>query len=112
MDPLEFARTMRRWASVYLYRSDMPVGGITRKELRSIKAPTLIFQGYNEMHPVEVTTEIHQLIRRSELVESPWTIEEWRQHLYAVPHSTVGVLFLRLADPILGFIQKCERASK
>jgi 2-hydroxy-6-oxonona-2,4-dienedioate hydrolase len=103
LDPEEFIAVMKRWNEFFMPLPGSPLVGATEAELRAITAPTLIFEGNDDIHPPEPAEAIHALVAGSQFAASPWTGDEWRA-------GPLPQLYTRLAPEIADFIRKTEAA--
>ena len=110
LDPKEFIRTMQRWNEAFYYRPEMPLIGCTKDDLRSIRAPTLLFHGNDDHHSREVSDAVSQLLPAVQQAELPWGYEEWIEISNGrVPDATPArELLPRLAGPFADFIARTE----
>jgi hypothetical protein len=67
MDPTRFCRVMERWRLFFEEGAALPVIGATEAQLRSIKVPTCIVPGNDDVHPRKVGEGLHQILTQSEL---------------------------------------------
>ena len=104
MDPEAFITVMKRWNTFFYHREDRPLIGVTEEQLRSLNVPTLIFEGRDYLHTPEASATLHRCISGSELLPSPWTVDEWTA-LYTgkTPGSPMS-LYERMAEPMLEFL--------
>ncbi len=108
-DPQAFVETMKRWNAFFYYRDDTPVIGATRKELAAISAPTLIFEGNDDIHPKEASDAVHEAVPESGLTPSVWTRDEWMdRYTGKVREPLMETLYPRLAGRILDFLRASE----
>ena len=108
MDPGEFARVMKRWNASFYYREETPVIGATEEQLRAIRAPTVLFEGNDDIHPEESSDALHRLLPHSELAPSPWSREDFMAIFTRRTSGSVMDLYPRLAGAILDFLSRTE----
>jgi pimeloyl-ACP methyl ester carboxylesterase len=65
MDTEEFIQVMRATAQA-LFGGPFPTLGSTKDMLRSIRVPTMIMPGYNDVHPRAVAEMAHRLVPNSQ----------------------------------------------
>lgn len=109
MDPDEFAATMERWGPHFLQPPDSPVPGFSGDDFAQIKVPTLIFRSSatDLAHPRQTTDWVHSLIPHSEMVEPPFSEDEWNERSGEYQATGVNNLFAswpKLAPQILDFM--------
>ena len=68
MDTREFIRVMRETAQA-LFGGRYPTLGNTKEMLQSIRVPTMIMPGYNDVHPRAVAEMAHRLVPNSQWSE-------------------------------------------
>jgi pimeloyl-ACP methyl ester carboxylesterase len=102
LDPAEFVATMKFWNQSFYPREGQPLAGI-EGDLASITAPTLIFEGNDDIHPAESSQALAAAIRSATLVPSPWSGEEFMGILTGRVPGAVFDLYPRLVPQILDF---------
>ncbi len=112
MDAEDFVRVMYRWNTFFYHRPDRPVIGATEEQLRGITAPTLVFQGNDDIHTQDASDALHRLIAGSELAPLPSTHDEWMEiYTGTRPGSVMEQLYPRLAGRIGEFLDRTEAQS-
>ncbi|HWC30956.1 MAG TPA: alpha/beta hydrolase [Dehalococcoidia bacterium] len=71
MDAGEFIATMQRWERFFSEGGDLPVIGATEEELASIKVPTAIVAGDDDVHPTSAAQNLHRILPNSQYMEPP-----------------------------------------
>jgi pimeloyl-ACP methyl ester carboxylesterase len=109
MDPEKFAAVMERWGPQFLQPEDSPVPGFTAADFAKIQAPTLIFRSSAKdlAHLRRTTEEVHELIPQSQLVEPPFSDDEWNEQSKQFQETGDNVLFAnwpKLAPQLLDFM--------
>ncbi|HLY82172.1 MAG TPA: alpha/beta hydrolase [Acidimicrobiales bacterium] len=112
-----FVRNVERWMDAFVPRDGTPVPGLTDEELRAITIPTLIFEQYDEYHPLETAQRVHELIPSSRLVKPPPGLGEgtfWQRTAAVAKDSAVDPLadFVHLAAPIHDFVASSRTAPR
>ena len=108
-DPDIFVSNVERWMDLWVPRPGTAVPGMTDQDLRAITIPTLIFEQYDEYHPLETAEHVHALMPASRLVKPPPELREgtfWRRTADGVRDPRVDPLgdFVHLAAPIGEFV--------
>jgi pimeloyl-ACP methyl ester carboxylesterase len=111
VDPGEFVEIMLQWNDDFVPRSDMPAIAVTAEQLRSIKIPTLIFEGNDLIHPATTARDVHKLIEGSVLAPCAWSGEEFMGRQVGKIPEPVTALYPRLTDTILGFVRSVHSAD-
>jgi pimeloyl-ACP methyl ester carboxylesterase len=109
MNAETFVANVERWLELWVPRDGTPVPGLSDGDLRSITIPTLIFEQYDEYHPLATARRVHELMPASRLVTPPAELREgsfWRRTADGVKDPTVDPLgdFVHLAEPIRAFV--------
>jgi 2-hydroxy-6-oxonona-2,4-dienedioate hydrolase len=106
-DPMAFIERMKEWARFYVPEGDkILTGGMTEEMLHGLTMPTLIFQGGDDTHPPELTTEYHRLIPNSTLIEpARWDSHDWWRLWTANEHFAV---WRELVPEIVDFLQRAD----
>jgi 2-hydroxy-6-oxonona-2,4-dienedioate hydrolase len=103
-DRADFIAIMERWLESFSPNRGGPVAGLADEEISTLAGPLLIVHGdpldYN--HPEFVARHVHQLVRGSRYLDSPWPDGEWLRITAAAAAGTAP-LFARweLLAPIL-----------
>ncbi len=108
IDPDWFIETMQRWAAAYTYSDRSPVPGMAEADFARLKMPVLIYRsGKSDLSHTRRTSEwVHELIPHSELIEPPWSDDEWNTRATAWQQGKAKGLFVNwpaLAPGILDF---------
>jgi pimeloyl-ACP methyl ester carboxylesterase len=106
LDPLAFAATLKRWNRAFYYSPDAGLAGVADDALRTIRAPTLIFGGNDDIHPAAVSEALSGLIPGAALRSSPWSTEAWTDLFSGRRPGSVFDLYPMLAPAILEFIDQ------
>jgi pimeloyl-ACP methyl ester carboxylesterase len=109
MDLDTFVANVEGWMDLWVPRDDTPVPGLSDDDLRSITVPTLVFEQYDDYHPLATAVRVHELLPRSQLVRPPAELREgtfWRRTAAGQRDPTVDPLgdFVHLAGPIGAFV--------
>ena len=104
----QFVAALRRWNESFFHRPDTPVIAATTGELRTIRCPTLVFEGNDDLHPPEAAVALHELIEGSELSPLPWSTVEWMDHFMGRAPGSVMALYPRLVSTVLDFLARVE----
>lgn len=104
LDPEEFVATMKRWNRSFYHRSEFTLAAVADADLSTIRLPTLIIAGNDDIHPAEVSERMAELIAGSKLLPSAWSTAEFMDLFTGRISGSVFDLYPRLAEPILGFI--------
>jgi pimeloyl-ACP methyl ester carboxylesterase len=67
MKPEDFIAAMERWEEQFRRGAELPVIGVSEKDLRSIKVPTCIIPGNDRTHNHAIAQAAHRMIAESEL---------------------------------------------
>jgi pimeloyl-ACP methyl ester carboxylesterase len=106
--PDQFIAALQGWNASFFHRPDTPVIAATTDELRTIRCPTLVFEGNDDLHPPEAAVAVHELIAGSQLAPLPWSHDEWIDHLVGRVPATVMDLYPRLVPAVLDFLARAE----
>lgn len=111
MDASTFIAVMRSWNGAFYPRTAVPVIAATVAELRTVTAPTLIFNGNDDFHPASAAEALHEAIGNSRLLPCGWTRDEWMfRYVGRIPGSVLE-LYPRMSETILGYIREIEQTS-
>jgi 2-hydroxy-6-oxonona-2,4-dienedioate hydrolase len=103
-----FIKTMERWAIAFNPPPDVLVPGLTPDLVERLTMPVLIFKSSPRdiYHPDWSSEKLHEMIGHSELIDPPWTEEQFIESWVASMKSGTGQLALwpRLAPSILEFM--------
>ena len=101
-DADRFIAVMKHWNESFYPREGEPLAGI-EGDLGSIRLPTLIFEGNDDIHPAEASQALAQAIPGATLVSNPWSGEEFMAILTGRSAGAVFGLYPRLMPQILAF---------
>src|ERR1700730_6219824 len=73
IDPNTFIAVMKSWNEVFSPTLAAPAIAATVSELRTVTAPTLVFNGNDDFHPAPASEALHEAIPGSRLVPSAVT---------------------------------------
>jgi pimeloyl-ACP methyl ester carboxylesterase len=104
-DPDQFVATMKFWNESFYPRQGEPLAGI-EGDLASIRLPTLIFEGNDDIHPTEASRELARRIVGAELVPSPWTGAQFMAVLTGRVAGSVFELYPQLLPAIAEFVRR------
>jgi len=81
-DPDRFIATMESWADAFNPWAGVLVPGLGPEKLARITMPVLIYTSSPKdiFHPDWTSVKLHELIPHSELIDPPWTEEEFLAH--------------------------------
>jgi pimeloyl-ACP methyl ester carboxylesterase len=74
MNPRLFISIMRDWQDFLLV--NQPVAGATEEEMRTIRVPTMLVAGGDDIHPVSAAETLHRCVAGSEYHPPLWPREE------------------------------------
>jgi pimeloyl-ACP methyl ester carboxylesterase len=111
IDPDRFIAVMRRWNEDFYAHEDVPVIGASVDDLSAINAPTLVFGGNDDFHPVEPAEAAHDLIKGSEYVPCAWSRDDWMWRSVGRIQQSVLELYPRMTGTILEFIQRTGEST-
>lgn len=106
IDPEFFITVMRRWNEDFYAHDDVPVIGASVDELRSIKVPTLVFDGNDDYHPAVAAAAAHDLIEGSEFAPCAWSRDDWMWRSVGRIQESVLELYPLMSSTILEFIHR------
>lgn len=107
MDPQRFIAGQKKLLEKFLAGAHLPVMGMTKEDLGSIKAPVLVIPGNDNTHSSKSGRIAHELIPGSELHELPIT----DQDLDLVPWTDWSPLEPEIAATFIDFMRRHERAA-
>ena len=111
MDTAEFIAVMRRWSTFFSEGAHLPVIGATEEELASIKVPTVIVAGDDEVHTLTAAQNLHRLLPHSEFHGPPIPRDEW-DRLWEGPAEELARVRAERAAPIfIDFLHRIEAAE-
>ncbi|MFI4981382.1 MAG: alpha/beta fold hydrolase [Nevskiales bacterium] len=106
LDPERFAADMHRWNAAYFYQPGQALTGIANDSLASLRLPTLIFEGNDDVHTAEASRLAASLIPGATLLPPPWTQERWLDHFTGRNGRPVFELYPLVAPAVLDFIAR------
>ncbi len=94
-DPKEFVAVLERWMAVYCPRGDELIPGLLDSDVRQLDVPTLVFRsGTTDLsHRRETSEQLAALLPNAQLVEPPWSDNEWNERSAARPGGRGEGLF-------------------
>ncbi len=107
MDPNKFIAGQKRLLEKFLAGAKLPVMGMTKEDLGSIKVPVLVIPGNDNTHSSKSGRIAHELIHGSEMHELPIT----DQDLDLVPWTGWSPLEPEIAATFIDFMRRQERAA-
>jgi pimeloyl-ACP methyl ester carboxylesterase len=107
MQPQDFIATMSRWNQWFGKGGDTPVIGATEAELSSIKAPTAIVAGDDDIHPLSAAQRLHGILPDSEFYDPPILREEW-DRLSEQPAERDRIRAQRTLPIFTSFLQRMD----
>ena len=108
MDVQEFINVMSRWRTFFTEGADLPVIGATEEQLASIRVPTMIVAGDDDIHTLTAAQNLHWLLLNSEYHDPVLAREEWNT-LYGGPPERLAKIRGERAAPIfLEFLERME----
>ncbi|MDG2004141.1 MAG: alpha/beta hydrolase [Novosphingobium sp.] len=109
-DPAQFIATMTRWADAFNPPAGVLVPGLGPDNFARISMPVLIYTSSPKdiFHPDWTSVKLHELIPHSELIDPPWSEEEFLAHWVESTRTMAGHLTIwpRLAPSILEFVAR------
>jgi len=111
-DPEEFAAALLEWDQDFMPQPDTPVPCATEADLGGIRAPTLVVEGNDLMHPAFVAEAVHRLVPDSVMAPNPWTGEEFTDRYIGRSPETVFALYPRVAPLIVRFVTETEESLR
>ncbi|MBI3744867.1 MAG: alpha/beta hydrolase, partial [Chloroflexi bacterium] len=109
MDAEQFAETMMRWDVFFYPQPDMPTIGTTESQLRGIRAPTLVFEGNDDIHCKAASDAVARLVPGAVYVPCPWTREDFMAHYTGKRTGGIMSLYPLITPQVLEFIDRVER---
>jgi len=110
MEADTFIAVMKSWNDVFYPSTAAPVIAATAAELRTVTAPTLVFNGNDDFHPAPAAEALHEAIANSRLVPCAWTRDEWMfRYVGRIPESVLE-LYPRMSETILDYIRDLAQA--
>jgi len=110
MDAGLFIAVMKSWNNVFYPTMATPVIAATVSELRTVTAPTLVFDGNDDFHPAFAAQALHEAIPGSRLLPCAWTRDDWMlRYVGRIPESVVE-LYPRMSQVIIDYIREIEQA--
>jgi pimeloyl-ACP methyl ester carboxylesterase len=109
MDAGVFIAVMKSWNDVFYPMTAAPVIAATVSELRTVTAPTLVFNGNDDFHPAFAAQALHEAIPGSRLLPCAWTRDDWMlRYVGRIPESVVE-LYPRMSEAIIDYIREIEQ---
>lgn len=108
MDLQDFLNIMKRWRTFFTQGADLPVIGATEEQLASIKMPTMIVAGDDDVHTLPAAQALHRLIAGSEFHDPVIPREEWDQLWEGPPEQMAQVRADRTTPIFLEFLGRVE----
>ena len=71
IEPKEFVSIMSRLRELFVAGGELPVLGVSEKELKSISTPTIIIPGNDKTHALDTAKIAHEMIPNSQLHQLP-----------------------------------------
>ena len=71
IEPKEFVSIMSRLRELFVSGGELPVLGVSEKELKSISTPTVIIPGNDKTHALDTAKIAHEMIPNSQLHQLP-----------------------------------------
>jgi len=109
-DPGAFIKTMERWADAFNPPAGVLVPGLGPDKLARITMPVLIYTSSAKdiFHPDWTSVKLHEMIPHSQLIDPPWTEDEFLAHWIESTQVMNGHLTVwpRLAPSILEFVAR------
>ena len=112
MDADTFMANMKSWNEVFYPATGAPVIAATAAELRTVTAPTLVFNGNDDFHPALAAEALHEAIPGSRLVPCAWTRDDWMfRYVGRIPESVVE-LYPRMSEVIIDYIREVGPSAR
>jgi len=109
MDADTFIAVMKSWNDVFYPTMAAPVIAATVSELRTVTAPTLIFNGNDDFHPAFAAEALHEAIPCSRLLPCAWTRDDWMlRYVGRIPEGVVE-LYPRMSELIVDYIRGIDQ---
>ncbi|MBW8826022.1 MAG: alpha/beta hydrolase [Acidobacteria bacterium] len=109
-EPELFIAAMRRWNEDFFAQPGASLPSASDAELRSIRCPTLIFEGNDDFHPAAAAEALHRLVPGAVLAPLPWTGEEFMFRQLGRVEGTIFDLYPQLLPAILEYVDAVEGA--
>jgi pimeloyl-ACP methyl ester carboxylesterase len=106
LDPEAFVAIMKGWNEAFFFQPDAALAGVPDEALRTIRMPTLIFEGNDDIHPESVSRRMAELIPGARLTPSPWSRQAFMDRLTGRTAEAVFSLYPMMAPAILDFIAR------
>jgi pimeloyl-ACP methyl ester carboxylesterase len=110
IDPARFIAVMKRWNEAFHAGPSDPIAGVSAA-VTSIKTPTLLFEGNDDIHPPETAEFLARTLPDARLASSPWSREEWMDHFDSAEDRSVFDLYPRLVPQMLNFIRSLDTTN-
>lgn len=109
-DPGTFIATMERWADAFNPPAGVLVPGLSPDMVARIAMPVLIYTSSPKdiFHPDWTSVKLHEMIPHSQLIDPPWSEDEFLAHWVESTRAMSGHLTIwpRLAPSILEFVAR------
>jgi hypothetical protein len=109
-DPTQFIAAMERWADAFNPPPGVLVPGLGPESFARVTMPVLIYTSSPKdiFHPDWTSVKLHEMIPQSQLIDPPWTEDEFLAHWVECAKAMSGHLTIwpRLAPSILEFVAR------
>jgi pimeloyl-ACP methyl ester carboxylesterase len=109
-DPGHFIGVMKRWNEAFHAGPSDPIAGVSAA-VTSIRTPTLIFEGNDDIHPPIAAESLVKFIPGARLAPSPWRRDEWMDRFNGIVPGSVFDLCPRLGLQMLEFIRSLDATN-
>lgn len=106
MDPTVFVEQIKRWNRAFYYRPDESLASVPDTALQTLRLPTLIVEGNDDVHAPSVAEAIARLVPGAEWIPSPWTTEQWLDKFTGRTGGEVFDLYPALTPALLEFVER------
>lgn len=107
MDVQEFVTVMGRWSAFFTLGADAPVIGASKEQLASIRVPTTIVSGDDDVHTLAAAQALHSILPNSEFHDPVIPREEWDE-LFGQPEHLARVRAERAGPIFSEFLARVE----
>ena len=107
MDVQEFVTVMGRWSTFFTLGADAPVIGASKEQLASIRVPTTIVSGDDDVHTLAAAQALHSILPNSEFHDPVIPREEWDE-LFGQPEQLARVRAERAGPIFSEFLARVE----
>ena len=108
MDVQEFIGVMSRWSAFFTESASLPVIGATEEQLASIKVPTVIVAGDDDVHTLTAAEALHRLVADSEFHDPVIQRDEWDRLWGGQPEALAQLRAERAAPIFMKFLERVE----